>query len=117
MEIGKLNHRITILEHRTKIDGIGNHKTKWEEAFSLWAAVTVKFSDESDDTGVTKQVQTAEFLVRQSPSVFKLNSTQFRLIFRGTLYNIKGIIPYYDHNAYMKIQAVARKAGGKDDIG
>lgn len=115
MEIGKLNHRITILEHRTKVDGIGNHKTKWEEIFSLWAAVTVKNSTESDDTGVTKTVQTVEFLVRQSPSVFKLNTTQFRLMFHGQLYNITGILPYYDHNAYMKI--IAESRCGKNDIG
>lgn len=37
MEIGTLNQRITILEHRTGIDEIGNHITKWEETFSLWA--------------------------------------------------------------------------------
>ena len=34
MEIGTLNQRITILEHRTVIDEIGNHITKWEETFS-----------------------------------------------------------------------------------
>lgn len=34
MEIGNLNQRITILEHRTVIDEIGNHITKWEETFS-----------------------------------------------------------------------------------
>lgn len=42
MEIGKLNHRITILEHSTKIDNIGNHKAQWDEVFSCWAAVSVK---------------------------------------------------------------------------
>ena len=31
MEIGTLNQRITILEHRTVVDEIGNHITKWEE--------------------------------------------------------------------------------------
>ena len=30
MEIGNLNQRITILEHRTIIDEISNHITKWE---------------------------------------------------------------------------------------
>ena len=31
MEIGTLNQRIAFLEHSTKIDGIGNHKARWEE--------------------------------------------------------------------------------------
>ena len=51
MEIGKLNQRITILEHNTKIDSIGNHKAQWEELFSCWAAVNVKSSSETTDVG------------------------------------------------------------------
>lgn len=68
MEIGTLNQRITILEHRTGIDEIGNHITKWEETFSLWAKVTVKTASETTDAGITQEVQKLEFLVRQSPA-------------------------------------------------
>ena len=57
MEIGNLNQRITILEHRTVVDEIGNHITKWEETFSLWAKVTVKTATETSDAGVVKEVQ------------------------------------------------------------
>ena len=53
MEIGTLNQRIAFLEHSTKIDGIGNHKARWEEAFSCWAAVSVKTSTETTEAGVT----------------------------------------------------------------
>ena len=49
MEIGKLNHRITILQHRTVKDEIGNHITKWEETVSLWASVTTKSMTETTD--------------------------------------------------------------------
>ena len=63
MEIGNLNQRITILEHRTVIDEISNHITKWEETFSLWANVTVKTASETTDAGITKEVQKIEFLV------------------------------------------------------
>ena len=55
MEIGNLNQRITILEHRTVVDEIGNHITKWEETFSLWAKVTVKTATETADAGVPLQ--------------------------------------------------------------
>ena len=55
MEIGTLNQRITILEHRTAIDEIGNHITKREETFSLWAKVIVKTASETTDAGVTKE--------------------------------------------------------------
>ena len=64
MEIGNLNQRITILEHNTKIDSIGNHKAQWEELFSCWAAVNVKSSSETTEAGVTKEGSSLEFTVR-----------------------------------------------------
>ena len=116
MEIGKLNQRITILEHRTVIDEIGNHITKWEEIFSLWASVTTKSVTETTDAGVTKEVQKLEFLIRQSPASLNINSTAFRILFRGNIYDITGITPLYDHNSYMKIEGETRKAGVPDDF-
>ena len=110
MEIGTLNQRITILEHRTVIDEISNHITKWEETFSLWAKVTVKTASE------TKEVQKLEFLVRQSPASLNINSTNFRILFRNSIYNVTGIIPLYDYNNYMKIEGEIRKAGASDDF-
>ena len=98
MEIGTLNQRITILEHRTVVDEIGNHITKWEETFSLWA----------------KEVQKLEFLVRQSPATMNINSTNFHILFRNIIYNVTGLIPLYDHNNYMKIEGEIRKAGASD---
>ena len=116
MEIGTLNQRITILEHRTVVDEIGNHITKWEETFSLWAKVIVKTASETTDTGVTKEVQKLEFLVRQSPASLNINSTNFRILFRNNIYNITGLIPLYDHNNYLKIEGETRKAGVSDDF-
>lgn len=113
MEIGTLNQRITILEHRTVIDEIGNHITKWEETFSLWAKVTLKASAEHTDAGVTKETRTLEFLIRQSqhwmPSV-----TGNRILFRDVTYNIASVTTDYLHKDYLKITAEARKAGQND---
>ena len=116
MEIGNLNQRITILEHRTVIDEIGNHITKWEETFSLWSKVAVKTASETTDAGVTKEIQKLEFLVRQSPATLNINSTNFRILFRNNFYNVTGITPLYDHNNYMKIEGEIRKAGASDDF-
>ena len=116
MEIGNLNQRITILEHRTVIDEIGNHITKWEETFSLWAKVTVKTASETTDAGITREVQKLEFLVRQSPASLNISSTNFRILFRNSIYNITGSIPLYDRNDYLKIEGETRKAGVPDDF-
>ena len=94
MEIGTLNQRITFLENRVVTDEIGNHTAVWDEAFSCWAKVTLKSSAEHTDTGVTKETQTLEFLIRQSqhwmPSV-----TSNRILFRDVTYNITSVTPEY----------------------
>ena len=35
MDFDKLNQRIAILEHRTVVDEIGNHTSKWDEREKL----------------------------------------------------------------------------------
>ena len=93
-----------------------NPFTKWEETFSLWAKVTVKTASETTDAGITKEVQKLEFLVRQSPASLNINSTNFRILFRNSIYNVTGITPLYDYNNYMKIEGEIRKAGDSDDF-
>ena len=116
MEIGTLNQRIVILEHRTKKDSIGNHKACWDEVFSCWAAVSVKNSTETTDAGVTKEVTSLEFIVRQTPDTIRINTTTHKLRFRGLLYNIDGVKPNFRSLDYMKITAGTRKAGEQDDF-
>lgn len=116
MEIGTLNQRIAFLEHSTKIDGIGNHKARWEEAFSCWAAVSVKTSTETTEAGVTQEVVSLEFTVRQTPDTMRINSTTHKILFRGLTYDINSVIPNYKSLDYMKLVAGTRKAGDCDDF-
>ncbi len=114
MEIGRLNQRIAFLEHRTKIDSIGNHKAQWDEVFSCWAAVSVKSSKETTEAGVTEEVLSLEFTVRQTPDTMRVNLTTHKISFRGLTYNIDSILPNYKSLDYMKITAGTRKAGDCD---
>ena len=116
MEIGILNQRITFLEHHTKTDSIGNHKAQWEEAFSCWAAVTPRSSTETTEAGVTKEIYSIEFIVRQTADTMRINPTTHRVQFRGLSYNIDGILPNYKSMDYMKITAGTRRAGEQDDL-
>jgi len=119
MEIGKMNQRISVLEHHTKVDNIGNHITQWEEVFSLWAYVSmrnsVSSSTEKTDAGVTKEVQSLEFTIRQTPDTVNLSTTAHRIRFKGMLYNITGIAPNFVSQDYMKLICEIRKAGAKDE--
>ena len=116
MEIGKLNQHIAVLENHVKKDAIGNHKAQWEEVFSCWAAVAVKSSTETTDAGVTKEVLSLEFTVRQTPDTKRINTTTHKLRFRGLVYDISGVLPNYKSLDYMKITAGTRKAGEQDDF-
>ena len=116
MEIGKLNQRITILEHSTKIDNIGNHKAQWDELFSCWAAVSVKNSAENSDNGTTKEVQTLQFMIRQNSMTLGISATANCISFRGVIYDIVGISPNFEHSDYLKITAMARKAGAENEF-
>lgn len=116
MEIGKLNQRITILEPTTHTDTIGNHKAQWDELFSCWACVSVKTSNENSDNGTTKEVQTMQFIIRQNSETIKLSTSVNCISFRGTIYNITGIFPDFVRQDYIKITAVARKAGENGKI-
>lgn len=115
MEIGKLNQRITVLENRTVVDEIGNHTTKWEEAFSCWANVTVKSSSESDATGVTKEVQTLQFLIRQRQTE-TISTTKNRIAFQGVIYDMISMTPDFVRKDYLKISATARKGSYQDGL-
>ncbi len=95
---------------------IGNHTARWEEVFSCWAAVSVKTSTETTDAGVTKEVVSLEFTVRQTPDTKKINTTTHKLRFRGLVYDINGVLPNYKSLDYMKITAGTRKAGEQDDF-
>ena len=116
MDFDKLNQRITILEHRTVVDEIGNHITKWDEVYSCWANVTVKSSAENTNTGITKEVQSVSFVVRQSLFMLSLNATTHKILFRGLVYNIKSVQRDYLHNSYITLVCEVRKAGISDDI-
>ena len=110
MEIGTLNQRITILENRVVTDEIGNHTAVWDEAFSCWARATLKSSVENTDAGVTKEVQTLDFYIRQQRQWMPSTSAN-RILFQGMVYDITSVTPDFIRKDYLKLTATARKAG------
>lgn len=114
MEFAKLNQRITVLEQHTVKEGI-NRISKWEEILTLWAEVIGQSSAETTGAGVTKEVRTIRFRVRQCQYLQAVNSTNCRLVFNGLQCNIKSVQPDYKDNAYMIISCEIREAGDKEN--
>ena len=116
MEIGNMNQRISILENHIKIDSIGNHLNVWEEISSCWAEVRVKnlqSSSEKTTAGVTREIRTIIFTVRQSPSLAYINSTTHKILFRNKIYNIISVQVDYAHGGYLTITCEIHEAGEK----
>ena len=113
MEIGTLNQRITFLENRVVTDEIGNHTAVWDEAFSCWARATLKSSVENTEAGVTKEVQTLDFYIRQQRQWMPSTSAN-RILFQGMVYDITSVTPDFIRKDYLKLTATARKAGEND---
>ena len=119
MEIGNMNQRITILENHAKTDSIGNHLNVWEEIVSCWAEVKIRnlqSSSEKTDTGVTREIRTVVFTVRQSPNLCYINSTTHKILFRNKIYNIISVWVDFAKGGYMAINCEIHEAGVKDDI-
>lgn len=116
MEFGKLNQRISVLENYTVIDEIGNHISKWDEVYSCWANVTVKNSNETVNTGVTRQVQSISFMVRNCMFFQNLRSTTHKILFRENVFDIQSVKFDYLRGDYVAITCEARKAGAEHDI-
>lgn len=91
-------------------------KAQWEELFSCWAAVVVKSSSENTEAGVTKELQSMEFTIRQTPQTINLSTSAHRIQFRGVTYNIESILPNFRSLDYMKIVADTRKVGENDEF-
>jgi len=116
MDFSRMNQRITFLENHTAIDEIGNHTSQWDEVYSCWASVTIKSSAETTNTGVTREIQSLSFGVRQCAFLRCVNPTTHKILFRGSVYDIKSVTPDYLKNDYLTIVCEVRKAGGDDDI-
>ena len=91
------------------MDEIGNHTSKWDEVFSCWAKVSVKSSAEQVNTGVTREIQSVSFLVRQSSYLLSLNATTHRILFRGQTFDIVSVKPDYEKMDYLAIEGEVRR--------
>ena len=95
-----------VIDPKETISPRGNEKT----------SVTVKSSAETTNTGVTKEIQSLSFGVRQCAFLRCVNPTTHKILFHGSVYDIKSITPDYLKNDYLTIVCEARKAGADDDF-
>ena len=88
MEIAKLRSRITIQHSEVVTDAIGNHTNVWVDYWSCAAHANLASGKEYGAAGLTLGSDTLVFEVRWCERLRELNSTKFRILFGGNIYNI-----------------------------
>ena len=88
MEISKLRSRITIQRATVQTDVIGNHTNAWADFYSCAAYANLASGKEYGAAGQTLGSDTLVFEVRWCERLRELDSTRFRILFCGSIYNI-----------------------------
>lgn len=93
MNAGLLNKRILIQKSTTTVDEDGNHLAQWEDWFSCWATASTgsRVADETHNAGSTQERSRLDLTVRWCTKTAAVNSTQFRVLVDGQIYNILSI--------------------------
>ena len=88
MDISKLRSRITIQRVVVQTDAIGNHANAWVDYWSCAAYANLASGKEYGAAGQTLGSDTLVFEVRWCERLRELDSTKYRILFGGAVYNI-----------------------------
>ena len=91
MDIAAMNVRITFQKQEVVVDEIGNRSNEWTDYYSCFATISNssgKTDTESEGAGITLDELDIGFTVRFCQKTFAMNSTGYRIIWNGEVYNI-----------------------------
>ena len=98
MKISLLNEKITIQKSEVEIDDIGNHKSKWIDYLNTFVTISSESPDEVTSSGNVWDETKIDFTLRWSKKASEIVSKGYRVLFKDSMYEIKGI----DHMNYKK---------------
>ena len=96
MKIELLNIRITIQKAVVVTDHYGNRRNDYETWYRCYATVSAEAGKEETAAGLVVDDSKIDFTVRWCEAAAAVNSTGYRIIFNGEIYNILGV----DHMNY-----------------
>lgn len=91
MDVAAMNVRVMFQKNTVEEDAIGNHINVWEDYYSCHATVSDsvgKSSAESDAAGQTVGHPDISFTVRFCRKAKAVDTTGFRILWEGGIYNI-----------------------------
>lgn len=105
MRIGQWRQRIVIQQNRMKKDKDGNQRNEWEDYFTCWAYANNLSGKEYWEAAQVNQEESLFFLVRYCKELKDLDSTKYRILFRGDIYNITLVDFVQFQNKVIKLRA------------
>lgn len=88
MEVALLNVKVTIQKNTVTIDDIGNHRNQWTDYYTCYATVSGEGGTETVAVGTTVENSEIAFTVRYCGAAMAVNSTEYRIVFCGEIYNV-----------------------------
>lgn len=89
LSAGKLRHRVLIQQQVTTKDEDGVQTTTWVDVATVWASVEPLSAREFIQSGQTHSAVTARITMRYRDGL----SPSMRLVHRGEIFNIAGLLP------------------------
>lgn len=108
MDSGAYRNLITIQKYIEGFDEIGNPSREWQDYKRDYAYVNGLSGREYWEAANVNQENTVEFVFRWKPFFDAMNTRQYRLIFKGRIYNINLIDNIQFGNKTVKIKAVTK---------
>lgn len=98
MDVALLNEKITFQKNSVEVDAIGNHKNGWSDYYACHTTVGGESGMEKQAAGTTVEDFDLTFTIRYCKKAAAMDTTGYRVLFRGGIYNITSI----DHMNYKK---------------
>ena len=108
MDSGAYRNIVTIQKYVEGFDDIGNPSNEWRDYTKAYAYVNGLSGREYWEAANDNQENTVEFVIRWKPFFDTMNTKQYRLVFRGSIYNINLIDNIQFRNKTVKIKAVTK---------
>ena len=101
MDVAALRSKVTFQKNETVTDKYGNHKNAWTDYYTCFATIGgegLASSKEDEVAGITVEDYSMTVSVRYCRKAAAIDSTHFRVMFMGEIYNIVNI----DHMNFRK---------------
>lgn len=108
MDSGAYKNKVIIQKLVLSQDEVGNEKKKWINHKKAYAYVNNLSGSEYWEAAATHQENTVQFIFRYNRLFEKMNTTEYRLLFRKKIYDITFIDNVQFQNRTIKIKAVEK---------